>query len=204
MNTASKLHVAAPSPSLLRFLRSQINDTCFFSPNDRLERHYSPAKARRLVHRNRSNGLPPWTRGFGTSPSHQATVESSSLNLDFLKHPSRQHNPTARPLPTPSTYGLGRDWVQQPVRHASTDDQSFLRRLWQRRRIAPPALKEGDLPPRPSFLDEGNGTSLGRSKAGKAANELRLRCTEINENGDVTLVNGEFKKSELIAKVRIN
>ncbi|KAL8732360.1 MAG: hypothetical protein Q9166_002758 [cf. Caloplaca sp. 2 TL-2023] len=45
-----------------------------------------------------------------------------------------------------------------------------------------------------------NGTSFGRSKAGKAANELRLRCTEVNENGDVTLVNGEFKKSELIAK----
>lgn len=37
--------------------------------------------------------------------------------------------------------------------------------------------------------------------AGKAANELRLRCTEINEVGNVTLVNGEFKKSELIAKV---
>ncbi|KAL8904444.1 MAG: hypothetical protein Q9171_007047 [Xanthocarpia ochracea] len=200
MNTASKLHVAAPSPSLLRFLRSQINDTCFFSSNDRLERHYSPAKARRPVHRNRSNGLPSWTRGFGTSPPHQATVESSFLNLDFLKHLSRQNNPTARPLPTTSTYGLGRDCVRQPVRHASTDDQPFLRRLWQRRRIAPPALKEGDLPPRPSFLDEGNGTSLGRSKAGKAANELRLRCTEINENGDVTLVNGEFKKSELIAK----
>ncbi|KAF2097833.1 Mg2+ transporter protein, partial [Rhizodiscina lignyota] len=34
----------------------------------------------------------------------------------------------------------------------------------------------------------------------KPANELRLRCTEFDEKGDVTLVNGEFKKSELIAK----
>ncbi|KAI4172963.1 MAG: hypothetical protein LQ343_003250 [Gyalolechia ehrenbergii] len=57
-----------------------------------------------------------------------------------------------------------------------------------------------ELPSLPSFLDDAGGTSLGRSKTGKAANELRLRCTEINENGDVTLVNGEFKKSELIAK----
>jgi magnesium transporter len=34
----------------------------------------------------------------------------------------------------------------------------------------------------------------------KAANEPRLRCTEFDGNGNVTLVNGEFKKSELIAK----
>lgn len=34
----------------------------------------------------------------------------------------------------------------------------------------------------------------------KPTNELRLRCTEFDEFGNVTLVNGEFKKSELIAK----
>ena len=37
----------------------------------------------------------------------------------------------------------------------------------------------------------------------KMGNELRLRCTEFDENGNVTLVNGEFRKSELIAKVRL-
>jgi hypothetical protein len=31
-----------------------------------------------------------------------------------------------------------------------------------------------------------------------------LRCTEFDENGNVTLVNGEFRKSELIAKVRLH
>lgn len=41
--------------------------------------------------------------------------------------------------------------------------------------------------------------SLGRSA--KAANEPKLRCTEFDEDGNVVLVNGEFKKSELIAKV---
>lgn len=35
----------------------------------------------------------------------------------------------------------------------------------------------------------------------KAALEPRLRCTEVDENGEVILVDGEFKKSELIAKV---
>ena len=43
--------------------------------------------------------------------------------------------------------------------------------------------------------------NLGRNLSGKASNELKLRCTEFDENGNVTLVNGEFKKSELIAKV---
>lgn len=35
----------------------------------------------------------------------------------------------------------------------------------------------------------------------RAANELKMRCTELDEHGNVTLVSGEFKKSELIAKV---
>jgi magnesium transporter len=43
--------------------------------------------------------------------------------------------------------------------------------------------------------------TLGRTITAKAANEQKLRCTEFDENGNVVLVNGEFKKSELIAKV---
>ena len=59
-----------------------------------------------------------------------------------------------------------------------------------------------DLHPLPSFLDDAAGTALGRSKLGKPGNEVKLRCTEVDENGNVITVNGEFKKSELIAKVR--
>jgi hypothetical protein len=55
------------------------------------------------------------------------------------------------------------------------------------------------LPPLASFLD----ASTPRQRLIKAANEPRLRCTEFDEKGNVTLVNGEFKKSELIAKVCI-
>lgn len=83
------------------------------------------------------------------------------------------------------------------------DNRSFLRRLWPLKKgKGNSALKPNDLPPLPSFLDDANGSVLGRSKVGRLSNELKLRCTEVNENGDVTLVNGEFKKSELIAKVR--
>lgn len=55
--------------------------------------------------------------------------------------------------------------------------------------------QRSDLPPLASFLDD-NG--LGR--VSRPTNELKLRCTEFDEGGNVTLVNGEFKKSELIAK----
>jgi magnesium transporter len=42
-----------------------------------------------------------------------------------------------------------------------------------------------------------------RLQTAKAALEPRLRCTEVDENGKVILVDGEFKKSELIAKVSL-
>ena len=43
--------------------------------------------------------------------------------------------------------------------------------------------------------------SPSRTHAAKAALEPRLRCTEVDEHGKVILADGEFKKSELIAKV---
>lgn len=57
-----------------------------------------------------------------------------------------------------------------------------------------------------TFTDEGaegNLFNLGRTLATKI-NEPRLRCTEFDENGNVTLVNGEYRKSELIAKVPLS
>lgn len=40
-----------------------------------------------------------------------------------------------------------------------------------------------------------------RIQTAKAALEPRLRCTEVDETGKVILNDGEFKKSELIARV---
>ena len=49
--------------------------------------------------------------------------------------------------------------------------------------------------------DENNSIfDTHRTLTAKAALEPRLRCTEVDENGEVILVDGEFKKSELIAK----
>jgi magnesium transporter len=59
----------------------------------------------------------------------------------------------------------------------------------------------------PGYLDDTGGEgalpNYGRTVSAKATNEMKLRCTEFDENGKVTLVNGEFKKSELIQKVFI-
>ncbi|KAL2368100.1 mitochondrial inner membrane magnesium transporter mrs2 [Blastomyces gilchristii SLH14081] len=83
--------------------------------------------------------------------------------------------------------------------------RGFIRRLFGLRvseRDDPNKLRPSDLPIGPVMEDghEGNMFATGRSLAMKATNEPRLRCTELDENGNVTLVNGEFKKSELIAK----
>ena len=78
----------------------------------------------------------------------------------------------------------------------------MLKKLWRHKDCKEkPHLKHADLPPLPSFLDDFGGTNLGRNKSGKAGNELKLRCTEFDSGGKVTMMDGEFKKTELIAKV---
>lgn len=61
-------------------------------------------------------------------------------------------------------------------------------------------LKEGDIRVR---LEEESGSIFQkRSMTAKAALDPRLRCTEVDGSGKVIMVDGELKKSELIARVR--
>lgn len=62
------------------------------------------------------------------------------------------------------------------------------------------ALKPDDLPNHDEFGDNSSIFNNRRTLAAKAASEPRLRCTEVDEYGNVILVDGEFKKTELIAK----
>lgn len=197
-------NVSAPSSSLLRFLRFQTENICFFTPNAPNSIPCLHPLARysrqRSVHPKRAS------RYFSTGPKCQATIESSMLNLDFLH---------SRPIKDSFLFPTFRKSVRPGVvishktqdrvrayRRVSSDARPLLARLWPLKGRRPDtALKPDDLPPLPGFLEDVGGTTLGRS-AGKVSNELKLRCTEFDENGKITLVNGEFKKSELIAKVR--
>ena len=80
---------------------------------------------------------------------------------------------------------------------SSTAKEGFWHRFRPKPRHAARSLHPDDLPRLQGFLDENAG--LG-GRIVKPNNELKLRCTEFDENGNVTLVNGEFRKSELIAK----
>lgn len=193
--------VSAPSSLLLRFLRLQSDELCFFNTN--LRANVCRCSSFRTDNPSFRCFSTP-RRLFSTSPRPQATVQASFFSLDCLRSTSRNTSyKHAPPLQDGSYAGLlvpseSRD---RPFssRYASTNSRPILEKILGRRKIDL-APQPNESPPLPSFLDDVNGASLGRSKAARV-NELKLRCTEFNEDGKVTLVNGEFKKTELIAKV---
>lgn len=219
MRPAYGLPALVPSSSLLRFLRFQVQEGCFSSTS-------SDAKAavcHRLTSqptqpfscRHKLNAYPVSSKIITTSQCHQTNAGSSRLGADFLVQTNKNHirNPlslasTSRRGTLPSCPSL---FNPSSRRQASTGfrrvrESIGLRHIkerlhWPNKRSDGPELKRKDLPPIHSFLEDASRPVLGRSKVGKAANELKLRCTEWNKNGKVTTVTGEFKKTELIAKV---
>ena len=199
-------NVCAPSSTLLRFLRSQSENVCFFTQNRRANCYSSNTAPRQIPHHNTLPRGQSSRRCLSTSPYAQATVEASVLNLDFVRLSWKAETSSLPSVTTRPWQGVASAHHLQNgfygTRHASTGTRPLLRWLWRFKRRKPDhALKPNDLPPLPGFLTDGAETTLGRSIAGKVSNELKLRCTEFDENGNVTLVNGEFKKAELIAKV---
>jgi magnesium transporter len=177
--------LSAPSASLLRFLRSQSGFSA--SPS-------TCAYPKRLANRDkafstRSSRLSSWTRV--DAPHHGSVAVDAGLHSIQNGRPNLTRMlPTSVPAPLKFT------------RHASTKGRPFLRRLFGfKRNKASEYKNEG--PSGPGLMDEGTEGmfNIGRSLSAKATNELRIRCTEFDINGDVTLVNGEFRKQELIAKV---
>lgn len=202
MRHALSSDISAPSASLLRFLKAQSEEVCFFTSNGRFNTRQRP-------YRNLSSKfltlLPPFRRNLNTTPQAQATVHSSLHGFENLKPSSGKDVSTSLPAhssPNRLWPCVSNDDRSNPAtsRGVSTDSRPLLQRILGRRNHDPDAKPKG-LPPLPSFLDDVGGAALGRSKAAKGTNELKLRCTEFNEDGKVTLVNGEFKKTELIAKV---
>lgn len=195
MRPALGSNISAPSSNLLRFLRKQSDEVCFFTTNSRTN---GTCQTRTPVQKV-AHSFSPSSRRLTTASPCKATVESSFFNFDLLRPVPKQRASVHPPF---EKGGIPVKSADSPLRCASTDNRPLFKRLWKQKGGKQGAdLKPADLPPLPSFLDDVGGTSIGRNKLGKAGNELKLRCTEIDENGNVTTVNGEFKKSELIAKV---
>lgn len=199
----SSLKPSAPSTSLLRFLRSQSDSVQLLTCSPRQKSPSYNRSSRRTSSTSRDQN---WTH-LPCAPC-QARLDSgvSSVPSVRVKHP----NNTSRCRPS-----LRQDYnanllLASPAklsRSSSTKSRPLLRRLldYKRNRNATKSEKKSQPPANNGpFLEDGMGSpfNIGRTLAGKTTNELRLRCTEFDNTGNVTLVNGEFKKSELIAKVR--
>lgn len=175
-----------PSTSLLRFLRSQSN-FCIVAPASNSQRLRLPSAGPRSC------------RGLTTSSfpsSSRSSCKTISSNDETWHRPREPFKALPPPRPFPPK-------VPQ-TRNASTESHppGFWRR-WLRHRQA---LARSKIPPDPRAGTSYEETSaqlfnLSRTLSRNASGaDLKLRCTEFDANGSVTLVSGEFKKSELIAK----
>lgn len=190
---------AAPSASLLRFLRSQsallatssisqplLSTTHTVIISDR--RSLCTSSTRDLSVRKHIIAAPPGKHTGGALRTHPSSICTS---------PTRKSISRLDPFHTPF----------QPCRSYATRSRPFLRRIFDLKRSRTTSPSDGSSSCKhapPALFDdgtEGNPFNIGRNLAAKASNEPRLRCTEFDNNGNVTLVNGEFRKSELIAKV---
>ncbi|KKK25079.1 hypothetical protein P175DRAFT_0484553 [Aspergillus ochraceoroseus IBT 24754] len=203
MLSTSPWKPSAPSASLLRFLRAQSESALFFTANHPSGCRHASSKA---PTRPRSSFFSSNDPLGWTSPDPlpcRATLEAGFFPTPNFgsrnRIASRSRTNLGSSTPTNAFHPFSRS---APLRAASTKSRSFFRKLWDFRRDK--AVTDAKLNPMggPAIFDDGvdGSLSVARALAAKASNELRLRCTEFDLNGNVTLMNGDFKKSELIAK----
>lgn len=175
-----------PSPAVLRFLRIQTECLRFL--------HTSRAVARSsscLARASRPRQQLPIksqhdTRSRVYSINHKsAHIRTRSLDRALVSSVSPRCSCTPKSA------------VREFVRTASAWSAKGREKPWETWRTRRKGLEPNDLPLPLALEDTG---SIGR--AIKPGSELMLRCTEFDASGNVTLINGEFKKTELIQKVR--
>jgi magnesium transporter len=196
--------IAAPSPSVLNFLRSQVRNA-FESP---------VAQCTGLKRQQRgygANNKGQWSIAHATTReahSFRGTARLESRTVVAPKCCLSHKSPLPASAPTFTCRSASQSALQSCAasspRMFSTSRTNNGWNIFKSERIRRLAQLS---PPRPPPEDSsqgssssGFGSSLGRIM--RPANELKMRCTELDEHGNVTLVSGEFKKSELIAKVR--
>ncbi|KAI1427404.1 cora-domain-containing protein [Xylaria sp. FL1777] len=189
----ASLRSPVPSVGLLRFLRQQSECLSFFCPShDVFSRDISHPSVGQLQPRR---------------TQCPARYQPAPLQAGILDFQSLVSSRSPRPIKirrSPYTNIALRDRHNSPDRKPAPCKPAWHERLWGfgRLRSQRPGrpLEPDDLP---DADREGNNNSMfntRRQLSKMAASEPRLRCTEVDENGGVIFVDGEFKKSELIAK----
>jgi magnesium transporter len=206
----SAFQAPVPSSTLLRFLKSQSESICFFSPNPRPGFIFDHAAPRGIPGRPGLVKSPSKSsaRCLSTTALRKATHEANFLNLELLWPHSaastiNTQSAHSRGLARRRKFECGRTLITQ--RSSSSGSKKWHQKLWgvTSAKGGKP-LRPDDLPSTLFGSEEGSDTymfSLGRHISAKAAAQPKLRCTELDEIGNVVLASGEFKKSELIAKV---
>lgn len=172
-----------PSPAVLRFLRIQTESLHFLS---RTRSVYEGPRRRHLT--CYSHTLEP---PFCHSARIQSTRLQSICNLPQFASIRPAHNTAQHGRLGHLRHQSNNTYRYRPGDPAVKWSQS------KRDKTSDKRPSSTDPPSLPLAYPDDN-VSLGRVH--RPTNELRLRCTEFDENGKVTLVNGEFKKSELIQK----
>lgn len=203
----SALCPPAPSSTLLKFLKSQSEGISFFSPNPRHGFIFDHAAPRGPPLRSSIVKLPSKAsaRCLSTTAPRCATVEAGLINLDFLWPRAANRSLQPKSPQSRSTLRMKRpshDIFLPAARASSSGWHDWRRRIWGRKKKGRQPLQPDDLP-ESYHRDNGDDSmfSLGRHISSKAAAQPKVRCTELDENGNVVLASGEFKKTELIAKV---
>ncbi|KAK7536240.1 putative magnesium ion transporter [Phyllosticta citribraziliensis] len=182
------LRHAAPSPSLLKFLRAQA------APSSAL---LSPRCCAKLSTR-RDAFFSTTTRAPSTLNACVLQLSAPSCSAAALLTPSISFHQGG----CYSRQSHARLWSFQTSRRTFSNTnpaRSWCDFPWSKKRKATYGrLQPDDLPQRKDGFAPDETGNMARVL--RPINEPRLRCTEFDENGNVTLVNGEFRKSELIAK----
>ncbi|KAK0668149.1 putative mitochondrial inner membrane magnesium transporter MRS2 precursor [Cercophora samala] len=180
---------AAPSRSLLRYLHAQSEGLCYAEYTIRR----GGLSTRRNVSTNSREG------DVVTGKRIEATRQAGLLPpLGALIPKGLRRQPGGKTTGRCASSSSGQ---KPPLDNGGGGD---CKRSWQdwvfgnAPKKARQSLKDDDLPVQ---LEEESGSIFQRrALTSKAALDPRLRCTEVDGNGDVIMVDGELKKSELIAK----
>lgn len=204
------LRPAAPSRSLLRYLRAQ-SEGLSFAPTCRATAERHPALQCRHACTAGGSTRPPrqpssstTTRSLSTAtPPKRTELRAGLVDLEAILPKSlRKQRTTKSLLALPPPAGSLRFSSNQS---SDCDSKRPKLREWlfgNGEKKGPPDTRLNDDDIRVALEEESGSIFQRRALTAKAAMDPRLRCTEVDENGNVVMVDGELKKSELIAKVR--